>query len=415
MNYSPETARPVVIVDAYSTGALLARAISESRPCIHVCSRAEIPPLDRPSFVEELFIKCFVYDGENLEALVGELSLLQPFAVVAGSEMGVGFADALAAGLGIVGNCSSTSAQRRNKFEMSSAVGRAGLPTASQIRGSDQERLLDWYRSQASNRIVVKPLDSAGSEDVFVCDDEAQVLSAIQKILGSTNCMFGNNEQVLLQEYLQGPEYVVNSVSVSGRHWITDSWQANKRLIPGGRNIYDFDELVDPHVPAMDRVFAYVEGVLNALGIEHGPGHTELILTESGPRLLETGARVSGAANPFAIRLATGSDQIEFATVACLDPQALEQRPSRYPRIKHSLCVHMIVHREGILDRNAILKQIKKLPSFVSAKFRLGDSQHIGKTVDVDTCPGAFFIVHEDPERLRQDYDTYREWELATM
>ncbi|WP_181442384.1 hypothetical protein [Streptomyces tateyamensis] len=42
-------------------------------------------------------------------------------------------------------------------------------------------------------------------------------------------------------------------------------------------------------------IAAYVAQALTALGVENGPGHSELILTADGPVLIGTGARMHGA------------------------------------------------------------------------------------------------------------------------
>lgn len=65
---------------------------------------------------------------------------------------------------------------------------------------------------------MVKPVQSAGSDDVFLCRslDEAEV--AFNRILGKTNGLGLRNEAVLVQEFLVGKEYVVDQVSRDGIH-----------------------------------------------------------------------------------------------------------------------------------------------------------------------------------------------------
>jgi len=50
--------------------------------------------------------------------------------------------------------------------------------------------------------------------------------------------------------------------------------------------------------------------VLDAVGVRNGCGHTEVIVTAEGPRLLEVGARPAGGGHQMITELATGTNQI---------------------------------------------------------------------------------------------------------
>lgn len=56
---------------------------------------------------------------------------------------------------------------------------------------------------------------------------------------------------------------------------------------------------------------AHVIGTLNALGVEFGPAHTEVVLTERGPRIIETHLRTGGDEIWNMVTDATGVDLIE--------------------------------------------------------------------------------------------------------
>ena len=66
---------------------------------------------------------------------------------------------------------------------------------------------------------------AAGSDDVFLCDSEESVRIAFDKINGAINNLGVRNEGVLIQEFLQGTEYVVDSVSRDGVNKVTAIWQ----------------------------------------------------------------------------------------------------------------------------------------------------------------------------------------------
>ncbi len=402
---------PLILVDAYSTGAFLARSLAEKRPLLHVRSRAAMPPAFASSCPKELFEEDFGLVEMGWEPLLAALAARRPGAVLTGSEFGVELADRLAAALGLAGNDPTSSAARRNKALMVERVALAGLPVAIQQRVDTVKQALDWYARAGQPSVVAKPLDSAGSDNVFICHDREALSAAVTAILGGTNLMMCDNRQALLQEYLIGPEYVVNSVSHAGRHWITDVWRCTKALTAEGRKIYDHEDLLQEEAPELPSLLAYAEGVLDALGIVHGPAHTELILTERGPRLLETGARLSGLACPGALQSATGNDQVALTGLTCLAPAKLTTHPQRYRLQRHARTLSLIAHRAGTFAQSEALARLQALPSFYTARFRFAEGAAIAPTIDLNSSPGAVFLVHSRAEQIEADYRAWRDWE----
>lgn len=405
------TLAPLILVDAYSTGALLAQALAEHRPLLHVRSRNDMPPAFAASCPQTLFRVHYGVHEEGLEPLLEKLAAQAPAAVLTGSEFGVELADLLAARLGLPGNDPEYSAARRDKSLMAEQVAAAGLPVAAQLRTASSAEALAWFQARGESTVVVKPLDSAGSDNVFICHDAGQLHAAIDCILGATNLMMRSNRALLLQEYLEGDEYVINSVSHQGEHWITDVWKCTKTLSADGRKIYDREDLLPADAPELDGLIDYVEGVLDALAITHGPAHTEVILTTRGPRLLETGARLSGLANPPALQAATGNDQVALTCTSYLEPARLASFPKRYRLQQHARGLNLIARHSGVFAQLDVRKRLEALPSFYNARFRFTEGRPKTPTIDLNSSPGAVFLVHPSADRIRQDHETWREWE----
>jgi biotin carboxylase len=413
---NPSDRPTVVLVDAVSTGAMLARHAARRARCVHVRSHSAMPAAFTASYPAEVFVDDLAVDAHGWQAVVGCVASYRPVAVIAASELGVETADRLAAELGLPGNDPSLSAARRDKFQMVEAVAAAGLPVARQHRSGDLQRLLSWRKQHGGGRVVVKPLDSAGSDNVHLCEDDTQVEAAFRSIIGEVNLMLRPNTAVLGQEYLDGDEYVVNSVSREGRHWVTDVWRCTKALSDDGRKIYDHEDLLSPADPALASIVPYVSGVLDALAIAFGPAHTELILTADGPRLLETGARVSGLANPAALDRCTGANQVDLTLACHLDgAEELLVRPACYERLLMARCVSLISRRRVPLPAAAIRRSLRKLPAFDSVRFRLAGGATTAPTVDLNSSPGAVFLVHEDEAEIDRAYQHLRRLEREVL
>ncbi|MFJ5631822.1 ATP-grasp domain-containing protein [Streptomyces goshikiensis] len=401
--------RPVVVmVDAFSSGALLAHQAAGRYRLIHVRSRRELPATFAATLPAGLFEEDLTYPGHAQDVLRC-LAEAGPAAVISASEFGVETADEIAAALGLRGNDPALSAARRDKALMMEALAASGVRAPRQLRATDHDQLVAWRREQGLDRIIVKPLDSAGSEDVFTCVTDQEVKDAVEAVIGKTNLMLRANEAVLGQEYLDGDEYIVNSVSRDGTHRFTDAWISRKVTVDEGRKIYDYEDLLAPDDRRLGAILPYVCEVLGALGIANGPAHTELILTPGGPVLLETGARISGLANPAALQRCTGSDQVTL-TLDChtTDASVLARRPLRYARQASARCANLIAHRAVPLPGRAIREALERLPAFESIRFRKGDGALTSRTVDLNSSPGAVFFVHQDDMEIERAYRALR-------
>lgn len=154
-----------------------------------------------------MFRADLAYPG-NEDDVVRALAAHAPVAVICGSEFGVEAADTIAARLGLRGNDPKLSTARRDKSRMSEVLAAAGVPVAAQLRATTSEQVLRWREEQALDEVVLKPLDSAGSEDVFFCTDGLEIAGAVKRILGKDNLMMRANRSVLAQERLEGAELV---------------------------------------------------------------------------------------------------------------------------------------------------------------------------------------------------------------
>src|SRR6266568_1170682 len=215
------TAPVAVIVDGYSTGNFLPAAFARAGvEVVHVQSTDELMPSmlgpDLTQYRENLIAE----DEAGIDRTVARLRELAPVAVLAGQEPGVPLSDLLAERLGLPGNSTALSQARRDKFQMIEALRTAGVRCARQFKSSDPQGVVDWARAEGRYPVVVKPLSSASTDNVFICRSEQEVESAARTVLAANNIFDLPNTEALIQSYLDGVEYIVDSVSVDGRHYV---------------------------------------------------------------------------------------------------------------------------------------------------------------------------------------------------
>lgn len=402
----------VVVVDGFSMGALLAKELAARVPCVHVLSDARHGRRFPGGNVPDFYVASLVVgeDGD-IAAVLEKLRHFEPEQVVPGSEWGVEVAEYLGAALGVPCNSQGGTHLRRNKFDMVEAARAAGLPVAAQRIVVEPEQAAAWMTEHGLSRAVAKPLSSAASDNVFICGGPDALGAAVATIRASRSVMLSSNDSVVIQQFLDGTEYVVNTVSREGREKVSEVWRVQKHLSQEGRNLYDFDDLCDPSSDDAADVIDYVRKLLPVLGITHGAGHTELMRGVHGARLIESAARVSGAANPLAIRAATGNDQIGLVVDLLTTASQFDAAPDVYERKQRVRCVHLQTGVPRVFSHAHTLAFLQTLPTFSNIVFRSPDGASLMPTVDVATCPGAFFLVDAEQEAIERDYCTFREWE----
>jgi hypothetical protein len=406
------TRAAAVIVDAYSTGARLApRFAAAGLPVVHVQSSPRLPEFYLRAFRADDFVENVVHEGD-LEATAARLAAHDLAFVVVGSEPGVPLADALSERLGLPSNGSELSRARRDKNAMSEALRRAGLRTAAALKTADAAEAVAWAEARGGVPVVVKPLDSAGTDGVSVCEDGSSIEAAFEANLGRPNALHGANEELLVQELLRGTQLFVNSVSWDGVHHVSEVWRDNK-LRRGANFIYDYEELLPRHGEQQDGVVPYVEATLDALGIRFGPAHTEVMLTEAGPVLVESGARMHGSVPDEIVDRCTPSHQTLTAE-AYLDPSSVGRRAQQpYELAAGAYCVMLISRHEGRIVGDAGLREIEALPSFAGTISMLGPGDRLKRTIDLFSCPGIIYLIDPDRGQLKADYDRIRELDAA--
>ena len=264
-----------------------------------------------------------------MEATVGK----ELVAVMCGGETGVKVADALAESMGLRGNSTAHGMEnRRDKRVQQEAVKAAGLRSVRSACGTKWSEVAA-FASQEEFPIIVKPVESAGSDGVKKCCTVEEAQAHFELLMNSQRKCGAQGAAVLLQEFLKGTEYIVDIVSRNGVHKTTMVWVYDRRAANGGDFVNFGQKCVLADEPMAKSLIAYSKGCLDALKVTNGATHTEVMMTAEGPCLVEVNSRCHGAAGawmPLAEAL-TGYTQVGVCVDAFLNPEAFDRLPEVPP------------------------------------------------------------------------------------
>ncbi|WP_188260595.1 ATP-grasp domain-containing protein [Azospirillum tabaci] len=404
--------KTAVVVDPYSTGILLApRLRARGYEVIAVQSRPDLAPSLLRSCQPDDFAAHILHDG-NLDGLAERLRPLAPAFILPGNESAVELTDALGAVLGTPGNSPKLTAARRNKFMMIERLAAAGLLTARQTMATGAAEAVEWA-AQAGWPVVAKPMASASTDHVYFCDTPAQLRAAVDAILGSRDFCGSTNERVLVQTYLDGLEYVVNTVSRGGRHYVCDVLLSAKRALNGSPFVYDYYRLLPPDEPVAQALMAYIRRVLDALEITDGAGHAEVRMTARGPALVEIAARAMGpAGSTTAIAAGTGHDQVDLLVDAFDGAAAVGPLLDGHYRFQaDAMVLYLPVLVSGRVEA---LPDLSILDGMASVRgyglvLRVGDE--VVPTLDLTQVLAKVYLAHPDRAVFERDWAAIRSLE----
>merc|ERR1719428_646061 len=350
---------------------------------------------------------------ETAVAVRSACSNMKLLAVIVGCETGVTLADELSEELGLRTN--GTSIQRRNKCVQQDLVRAAGLRAVRQACGTKWSDVKSFVASE-SMPVVLKPVESAMSDGVKLCRSMEEAESHFEFLMHSQRAVGSQDSAVLCQEFLKGKEYVVDHVSRDGEHKTVMIYVYDKRPANGSQFVYHGMLPVASDSKIAQELIAYTRGVLDAIGIKHGPTHTEVMMSDDGPCLVEVNCRAHGGDGTWAplAKALTGSYcQVDASVDAFLDEQRFLELPDVFPStFKASGLNLMLVNNvEGVVQATPGYDRIRNLRSFVKLQTGVKKGLHIERTVDLLTCIGQVILIHPDPDILAEDVSVIRQME----
>ncbi|RCW16690.1 hypothetical protein CAC02_07075 [Streptococcus gallolyticus] len=196
----------------------------------------------------------------------------------------------------------------RDKWEMSKKFLECGVSSAKTV-------LFDEIHesNEINFPVIVKPTNNAGSFLVRKVENYSDLEKVVKEIKENDIEFphgFKLDSRVIIQEVLEGPEYSVEIAVQNGKFFpvtVTDKITTHKNYFAElGHRV---PSLIDKH--GRDSLVELAIAGLKALGFYNGVAHAELIVTSSGPKIVEIGARPAGDYIPALIENALGIDLLK--------------------------------------------------------------------------------------------------------
>ncbi|OYD57788.1 lactate dehydrogenase [Fictibacillus aquaticus] len=183
------------------------------------------------------------------------------------------------------------------------------IPYFTRVGGYD-----DFLKSVLyfNGKVITKPADNSGSRGVYLIDNKSDSNIEFAFNYAKEN---SRNGEILIEEFMEGPEVSVESISIDGKVNIIAITDKLTTGAPG------FVEMGHSQPSMLNReikkeIEIITRKAIQAIGLNDGPAHTEIIITNEGPKIVEIGARLGGDnISSHLVPLSTGIDMIK----ACIE------------------------------------------------------------------------------------------------
>lgn len=203
--------------------------------------------------------------------------------------------------LGLSHISSQASKIARNKFTTRQTLEMMKIPQPKFIQVSSfneaQHKIKDW-----GYPVIVKPVDGTASLNVRVVFNDEELKEHMERLLNQRS--YGRSTEarpmILLEEFIEGDLVSVETLSKSGQHSVLG---ITNRALEGYPCFVEVGESFPVDLPNTKEVIHVCLNALNAIHMNFGPAHTEIILSKDGPKLVEINPRLAGGVIPKLIDL----------------------------------------------------------------------------------------------------------------
>lgn len=354
---------------------------------------------------------------ETYEKTLEKVKKFDPILILPGTDITIEWATKMAYDLGLPSNNPNNIKKMVDKQHMQEALKESNLRYIRSEVINSYDEAKKFISDLDSNQVVVKPSFSTATKGVCICKNEDEIKEAID--YNKSLCENNDDVDMLIQEYICGEEFIVDSVCCKGYNRVISSFKYKKILIEGRGAIYDYTEAIDESDKNFAELKEYNEGVLSAIGLEYGVTHAEYKIDENGPVLIEINCRVSGPSQDRSVL-----DEVwgEHATALSLEsylkPKECIKKINKPLKLFSSYIIKdLITYEEVNVKKSNVENAFNDLES-VRYAISMGDNRIYPKTIDLATSAGIVFLVNKNKTKLIEDVNEIKrieEFEVEKM
>ena len=393
-----------LIQDPYDTDAIeFIRTIALHYGLRPVCFYTDVKgrfygEREHPVLRSDLIEASYDVDVDDLASFVAEVEQrFDVIGVVPFREDTVEIAADLCELLGLSWNDPVVLRRFRDKYAMKSYLAETAphvrVPTSLKVTSVDDLRV-----DALPKRYVIKPNDGFGNMAIGIFDrDETD--RAIAHVAAHPGIEW------IVEEYIGGVEYHINGqVRRDGSVEMAAIFEYVRRVVNGYPTVYNAETTVHTDEEPFAALTAYAVAIVTALGLRGCPFHLEAKVDESGPCVIDLGARLpsEGTAIPMSRLHPERPDMYLVAAHDYLGLDHLRDLPLDWAHYdtKRAMFVYGISEEETRIRTLEGIDEVEALPEFVRWPAKPAVGAKVPLTHDLLSAP---WVVELECELTRDE------------
>ncbi len=285
------------------------------------------------NFLTENLIQAIVLDTHSENEIYDYLKHFKNLrAVFSTSEYYIEIACKIAKAFGLAANDPAAIKLCRNKDILAKTLSTQGIQCPKTFVANSVDQINDFYSELTfDSPVIVKPAKGSGSIGVLFCSTKDEVYKQAKFLFEENN---RESNAVLIQEYIEGDEYSVETISFDNQLKIIGITKKYLSKHPYFLETgHDFPVYFSKDIT--DKIEALIKSSFESVGFLFGPAHTEIRIKNDIPYIIEINPRLAGGMIPEMVKKAIGLDLIE-ATLDLLTQKKvnLSEKYKQYASIR---------------------------------------------------------------------------------
>ena len=242
-----------------------------------------------------------------------------------------------------------------DKFKMRETLRAKGLDTVQSARIQTESELTKFAENNHFP-IIIKPVDGAASRGIYKITNQEELVLSFKRFRDEYP-----DAEILVEQFIQGPEFSVETFSENGEHRIISITEKFKEPV----SFVELGHLVPARIPptsSEEEIHKVILDFLNGIELQNGPSHTEFILSPQGPKIIETQLRLGGDMIPRLLQLSTGIDFWDMTARQALGQKVFDLFNAKPERKQHASILYFLPTKPSTLSGFSDISDLYSTP-----------------------------------------------------
>ena len=301
------------------------------------------------------------------------------------TDMPIRTVAAVARECGLVGINEDTAIKATDKSVMRKTLRDAGVPVPTFYKVENSDEFASVVH-QFHRPFMVKPADSSGSRGILKVDHKEKAKDAYEYARS-----FSRSGIVVVEDCMTGTEVSVETLAYEGEIHVV---QITDKITTGAPHFVEMGHTQPTKLECAAEIEEVAIEANRVIGIESGPSHTEIIVTEEGPKIVELGARLGGdCITTHLVPLSTGVNMVK----ACIKI-ALGIRPDFTPTMSCGSAIRYFHQSPGVIKSIRGIDEAEQMNGIKQISIVHGVGEKITDIIDSGSRMGFVIAQGKDAD-----------------